>query len=208
MARFSMLDIAVVRRDPDRVRRSARRRGLDPSFVDDVLRYDAEYRSALSAAETSKAEKNRISAEIGRAPDKAAAARELRPAIETLAATIAHEEERARALSPDEEDSPLRALLEQTPNLLDDSVPGGADETANVWMREWGEPRHFDFAPKPHWEIGEALGAIDFERAAKLSGSRFAALRAPARASRERSRSFFSIVRGTRDMRRSRLRCW
>ena len=186
-----MLDIAVVRRDPDRVRRSARRRGLDPSFVDDVLRYDAEYRSALSAAETSKAEKNRISAEIGRAADKAAAARELRPAIETLGATIAREEERARALSPDQEDSPLRALLEQTPNLLDDSVPDGADESANVRMREWGEPRHFDFAPKPHWEIGEALGAIDFERAAKLSGSRFVALRgAGARLSRALAQFF------------------
>src|SRR5215469_16867228 len=100
MARFSMLDIAVVRRDPDRVRRSALRRGLDPSFVDDVLRYDSEYRSALIAAEQSKAEKNRLSAEIGRAADKAAAARELRPAIELLSATIATEEERARALSP------------------------------------------------------------------------------------------------------------
>ncbi|MGB8519705.1 MAG: serine--tRNA ligase [Candidatus Tumulicola sp.] len=172
-----MLDIAVVRRDPDRVRRSARRRGLDPSFVDDVLRYDAEYRSALSAAETSKAEKNRISAEIGRASDKAAAARELRPAIETLTATIAREEERARALSPEQDNSPLRALLEQSPNLLDDSVPEGTDESANAIVRTWGEPRQFDFAPKPHWEIGEALGAVDFERAAKLSGSRFVALR-------------------------------
>ena len=177
MARFSMLDIVVVRRDPDRVRRSARRRGLDPSFVDDVLRYDAEYRSALSAAETSKAEKNRISAEIGRAPDKAAAARELRPVIETLTSTIEREEERARGLSPDEEGSPLRALLEQSPNLLDESVPDGAEESANVVLRQIGEPRVFDFAPKPHWEIGEALGAIDFERAAKLSGSRFAVLR-------------------------------
>src|SRR5581483_442597 len=154
MARFSMLDIAVVRRDPDRVRRSARRRGLDPSFVDDVLRYDAEYRSALSAAETSKAEKNRISAEIGRASDKAAAARELRPKIETLTAAIAREEERARALSPEHDDSPLRALLEQSPNLLDDTVPDGADENANVTMRVWGEPPTFDFAAKPHWEIG------------------------------------------------------
>jgi seryl-tRNA synthetase len=177
MARFSMLDIAVVRRDPDRVRRSALRRGLDPSFVDDVLRYDSEYRSALVAAEQSKAEKNRLSAEIGRAADKAAAARELRPAIEALSATIAGEEERARALSPEQNGSPLRALLEETPNLLDDSVPDGADEAANVQVRTWGEPRRFDFAVRPHWELGEGLGVLDFERAAKLSGSRFAVLR-------------------------------
>jgi seryl-tRNA synthetase len=177
MARFSMLDIAVVRRDPDRVRRSARRRGLDPSFVDEILRYDVEYRSALTAAEQAKAEKNRLSAEVGRSTDKATAARERRPAIEALSQTIAREEERARFLAPEQERSPLRALLESSPNLLDDSVPDGSDERANVLVRTWGEPRRFDFTPKPHWEVGEALHALDFERAAKLSGSRFTILK-------------------------------
>ena len=172
-----MLDIVVVRRDPDRVRRSARRRGHDPSFVDEILRYDVEYRSALTAAEQAKAEKNRLSAEIGRASDKAAAARESRPAIAALSETIAREEERARSLAPEQEQSPLHALLASSPNLLDDSVPDGNDERSNVLVRTWGEPRRFDFEPKPHWEIGEALGALDFERAAKLSGSRFALLK-------------------------------
>jgi seryl-tRNA synthetase len=179
MARFSMLDIVVVRRDPDRARQSARRRGLDPSFVDEVLRYDAEYRSALTAVERAKSEKNQLSAEIGKAPDKAAAARELRPTIERLSRTIAQYEERAQSLSPIEEHSPLRALLESTPNLLDDSVPDGSDEDANVVVRTWGEPRTFDFPPKPHWELGEALDILDFERAAKISGSRFAAIKGP-----------------------------
>ncbi len=176
MARFSMLDIDVVRRDPDRVRRSARRRGLDPSFVDEVLRYDGEYRSALTAVERQKAEKNRLSGEIGRAADKAAAARELRPAIETLSNEIARGEETAHALSPENRSSPLFELLQNTPNLLDDSVPDGSDESANAVVRTWGEPRAYAFAPKAHWEIGEALGILDFERAAKLSGSRFAML--------------------------------
>ncbi|MEO8790148.1 MAG: hypothetical protein ABI431_07745, partial [Candidatus Tumulicola sp.] len=106
-----MLDIGVVRRDPDRVRRSAVRRGLDPSFVDDILRYDEEYRSALSAAETAKAEKNRISAEIGRAADKASAAAARRDELAALTQTIASSEESARALAPDRDDSPLRTLL-------------------------------------------------------------------------------------------------
>ena len=196
MARFSMLDIAVVRRDPDRVRRSARRRGLDPSFVDDVLRYDAEYRSALSAAETSKAEKNRISAEIGTRTRQSRRRARLRPAIDTLDATIAHERgTRARALTR-AEDSPLRALLEQTPNLLDDSVPDGADERANVVVRAWGEPRHFDFAPKPHWEIGETLGIDRFRTRRQTLGQPLCgACEAPARGSRERSHSFSSIAR-------------
>ncbi|HLX26151.1 MAG TPA: serine--tRNA ligase [Candidatus Cybelea sp.] len=171
-----MLDIVVVRRDPDRVRRSARRRGLDPSFVDDVLRYDSEYRSALTAVEQAKAEKNRLSAEIGKAADKAAAARELRPKIDEVSQRIASAEETANALAPESNDSPLRALLENSPNLLDDTVPDGSDETANVVVRTWGEPKRLDFTPKPHWELGEALGIVDFERAAKLSGSRFSVL--------------------------------
>lgn len=180
-----MLDIVVVRRDPDRVRRSARRRGYDPSFVDDVLRYDVEYRSALSAVEQAQAEKNRLSAEIGKAADKAAAARELRPRIDELSRTISDGEERAKSLAPDTMGSPLRDLLEHSPNLLDESVPDGTGEADNVVARTWGSPRAFDFSPKPHWEVGEDLGILDFERAAKLSGSRFALLRgAGARLSR------------------------
>ncbi len=172
-----MLDIALLRRDPDRVRRSAQRRGNDASFVDDVLRLDAEYRSALANVETAKAEKNRLSAEIGKAPDKAAAARDLKPKLDELSQRIARDEERAKALAPDNPDSTLRSLLENTANVLDDSVPDGAGEADNVCVRSWGTPREFPFTPKPHWELGEELDILDFERAAKLSGSRFAILK-------------------------------
>jgi seryl-tRNA synthetase len=180
-----MLDINLVRRDPDRVRRSAQRRGQDPSFVDEVLRLDTEYRSALTDVETAKAEKNRLSAQIGKAADKAAAARELRPQLDELSARIERAETRARALAVDNSESPLHELLTQSPNVLDDSVPDGSDETANVVVRSGGEPRTFDFEPLPHWELGERLGVLDFERAAKLSGSRFSILKgAGARLSR------------------------
>ena len=84
-----MLDIALIRRDPDRVRESLRRRGLDVSPVGEVLRYDEEYRSALTAVERAKAEKNQLSTAIAEAPDKAAAARELRPRLDELAQRIA-----------------------------------------------------------------------------------------------------------------------
>ncbi len=171
-----MLDIALVRRDPDRVRLSLSRRGADPSIVDELLRCDEEYRSALTATERAKAEKNRLSASVGQANDKAAAAREVRPKIEALSLEIAAAEERAGTLSTSGESSPLRAMLEQTPNLLDDSVPDGTDEGSNIELRRWGTPRAFDFEAKPHWEIGEQLGILDFARAAKLSGSRFAVL--------------------------------
>lgn len=172
-----MLDIALIRRDPDRVRRSLRRRGLDPAPVAEVLRYDEEYRSALTAVERAKAEKNRLSAAIGEATDKAAAARAVKPQLEELAHRIESLEESARALSISDPESPLRALLENMPNLLDDSVPDGSDESSNVEVRRWGKVPALGFEPKPHWELGEGLGILDFGRAAKLSGSRFAVLR-------------------------------
>jgi len=171
-----MLDIALVRRDPESVRRSASRRGLDPSFVDEVLRLDREHRAALAAVESLKAEKNAHSAQIAAATDRAAAAKTLKPKIEQLSQEIAVREEAARAASPATPGSPLRSLLEQSPNVLDDSVPEGADTAANVVVRTWGDTPAFDFTPKPHWEIGETLGILDFERATKLSGSRFAVL--------------------------------
>jgi seryl-tRNA synthetase len=172
-----MLDIVLVRRDPDRVRRSARRRGQDPSFVDQVLRLDAEYRSALTEVETAKGEKNRLSAQIGRASDKGAAARELKPQLDELSARIEVADERARGLAPENPDSPLHELLTQSPNILDDSVPEGNDESSNVVVRTAGTPPAFDFTPLPHWELGERLGILDFERAAKLSGSRFSIIK-------------------------------
>ena len=146
---------------------------------------DAEYRSALTAVETAKAEKNRLSAQIGKAADKAAAARELRPQIDELSSRIEAAQARAKELGADTPGSPLRELLTQVPNVLDDSVPEGKDESDNVVVRGAGTPRSFDFEPLPHWELGERLGILDFERAAKLSGSRFSVLRgAGARLSR------------------------
>ena len=168
-----MLDIALIRREPERVRQSAQRRGIDPAFVDEILRLDTEYRRALTDIEVAKSQKNALSAQIGRTPDKAAAARELGPQLAALAAQIAAADVLVSALSPESDGSRLRELLTQTPNVLHESVPHGADETANVIVRTWGTPREFSFAPKPHWEIGEGLGILDFERAAKLSGSRF-----------------------------------
>ncbi len=167
-----MLDIALIRRDPNRVRESALRRGGDPAFVDRVLELDATWRHALTAVEALKAEKNALTASISRAADRAAAARDLRPQIAALDSRID-----TAASEPPVVEAQIAVLLGEVPNLLDDSVPAGADSSGNVVVRSWGEPRRFDFAPKPHWELGEALGIIDFERASKLSGSRFSILR-------------------------------
>jgi len=168
-----MLDIALIRRAPERVRRSAQRRGLDPSFVDELLLLDSQYRKALTDIETAKSQKNALSAEIGRAADKAAAAKEARPHLDALAEQIAKAQTDLAQRSPETQDSRFRELLTQTPNVLDDAVPEGRDERSNVLVREWGKPREFSFAPKPHWELGETLGILDFERAANLSGCLF-----------------------------------
>jgi seryl-tRNA synthetase len=167
-----MLDIALIRRDPQAVRDSARRRGGDPAFVDRVLELDAARRRSLTALEALKAEKNALTASISRAADRAAAATELRPQIAALDARLD-----ATASAPPVIEAEISVLLAEVPNILDAGVPTGAGSDDNVVVRRWGEPRAFAFEPKPHWELGEALGIVDFERAAKLSGSRFSILR-------------------------------
>ncbi len=175
-----MIDLLLLRRDPELVRRSARRRGLDPSFVDWVLEIDGKVRAAQTLVETRKAEKNALTALISKATDRAAEAQRLRAPI----AVIDEQIDEAGALLPALEGE-RDAILAEVPNILDDSVPDGAGEGANVEVRSSGPPPSLGFAPKPHWEIGERLGIIDFERAAKLSGSRFTILRgAGARLSR------------------------
>jgi seryl-tRNA synthetase len=175
-----VLNLDLLRREPDHVKIAARRRGIGAEFVDRVLALDQERRAAITAAETLKAEKNALTAGIARAADKKSAAAELRPRIAELDARIAAASERIPSF-----EQQIDAELSDVPNVLDGSVPDGSDEHANVQVRAWGEPPQLGFEPQPHWEIGERLGIFDFERAAKLSGSRFAILRgAGARLSR------------------------
>jgi seryl-tRNA synthetase len=175
-----MVDIGLLRRDPERVRRAAARRAAGADFVDVVLAVDAELRAARTGAEALQAEKNALTAQISKATDRAATAQRLRPEIAALDARIVAANE---AIPPLE--ARIDALLADVPNLLDDAVPDGAGEDDNVSVRDSGPPPELGFAPKEHWELGEALGILDFERAAKLSGSRFAVLRgAGARLSR------------------------
>jgi len=175
-----VLNLDLLRREPDHVRIAARRRGIGAEFVDRVLELDRERRATIVAVENLKAEKNALTAQIARAPDKKAAAAALRPQIAALDAQIAAAGKRLPAL-----DEQIAAALSDVPNVLDGSVPDGSDEHANVLVRAWGDKPAFGFASKPHWELGELLGIFDVERAAKLSGSRFTVLRgAGARLSR------------------------
>jgi seryl-tRNA synthetase len=149
------------------VRESQRRRGEDPGVVDEVLALDTRRRELQTAIDTARAERNTVSAQIPKIKDPAekaariAAMRAVGDQIDTAEAELRQVEEQQRD------------LLLRIPNIPDASVPFGKDDTENVVIRTWGEPRRFDFPPRPHWEIAEALGIADFERGAKISGSRF-----------------------------------
>ncbi|GAB4205308.1 MAG: serine--tRNA ligase [Roseiflexaceae bacterium] len=166
-----MLDIRLLREQPDLVKAQLGRAGVDPAQVDTVLAYDERRRALLREVEVLKATRNTVSKEIGKMKDAAerdAKIAEMRGVGDQIAAIdreVAEVEEQQRA-----------ALLELR-NLPHPDVPVGADEEGNVVLATEGEPRSFDFQPKPHWELAEALGIIDFERGVKISGSRFYVLR-------------------------------
>ena len=163
-----MLDIKLLRDNPDLVREALERRRSDFS-IDDVLKLDEQRRSLLTEVEGLKARRNEVSREIGRTGEKP-------PQLLEEMRSIG---ERIKGLDGQVEsvEGQLSDLLLRVPNMPHDSVPVGDGEQDNKVVREWGEVRKFDFTPRPHWELGESLGIIDFERGVKLSGSRFYVLR-------------------------------
>ena len=163
-----MLDIKLLRDNPDLVREALERRRSDFS-IDDVLKLDEQRRSLLTEVEGLKARRNEVSKEIGRTGEKP-------PQLLEEMRSIG---ERIKGLDGQVEsvEGQLSDLLLRVPNMPHDSVPVGDGEQDNKVVREWGEVRKFDFTPRPHWELGESLGIIDFERGVKLSGSRFYVLK-------------------------------
>jgi len=161
-----VLDIQLVREKPDEVRAALLRRGIDPP-IEAILSLDGRRRGLLTEVEGLKAERNRVSKEISQTRDPA----ERAGRIEAMRSVG----ERIEALDAQvhQADEALLVLMREIPNLPDPSVPDGLDESANPVIRTVGEPKSFDFAPQPHWELGSALGILDLERGVKLTGSRF-----------------------------------
>jgi seryl-tRNA synthetase len=167
-----MLDLQFVRANLEFVENKLRARGADPAaLLGDFLSLDQRRRQAITQAEQAKARRNELSQQVGAlkkaGKDAEAAAvmdetRSLKEKLDELDRTAA------------ELDEQLRQALARVPNLTRDEVPTGTSEADNLTVKTWGEPKKYDFQPKPHWEIGEALGILDLERAAKLSGARFA----------------------------------
>jgi seryl-tRNA synthetase len=162
-----MLDINLIREQPDVVRKAMKDRQMDASPVDAILQLDEKRRSVLTEVEKLKAERNAVSKEISQLKDafakqsKIEAMRLVGDKINALDKEVA------------EVETQLNALTATIPNIPDAHTPYGKDDSENVVLRTVGEPKEFDFQPKPHWDLGPALGIIDFERGTKITGSRF-----------------------------------
>ena len=178
-----MLDIKWIRENQDAFVAALKNRGADApeETLNQILRLDEQRRATIQKLQEAQARRNAASKEIGnaKASKDEATAKRLMDEVAALKSSIQEGEAAEKRL-----DDELRNLLAGIPNTPADDVPVGPDETANVELRKVGRPPKFDFQPKQHFELGEALGLMDFETAAKLSGSRFVVLKGRARAAR------------------------
>jgi len=162
-----MLDLRLIREQPDLVREALVKRGMRTALVDRILAVDEDRRRNMTELEALRAQRKMISKEIGRLKDELA--REARKEeVRGINMRVDTLENRASEL-----DAQLQEELLQVPNIPDPDVPVGEDETANVTVKTVGTPREFDFAPLPHWDLGVALGIMNFEQGVKIAGSRF-----------------------------------
>ena len=166
-----MHDIRAIRQDAAAFDAALLRRGMT-AMSSDILARDADRRSAQTALQDKQARRNALAREIGQGKRTGADTSALEAEATTLRAEMEGLEKRAADL-----DGAIKAILESLPNILDATVPDGPDEMANKELSRFGEPRDLGFQPKQHFELGEALGMMDFATAAKLAGARFTVLR-------------------------------
>jgi seryl-tRNA synthetase len=162
-----MLDLNVIREQPDTLRGALADRQMDASVVDTLLKLDAERRGLLVRVEALKAERNSVSKEISQSKDPNERQRKI-DAMRAVGDEIADLDEKTRKVEEE-----LQGLLATVPNIPHPSTPVGRDENENVVLRTSGDILQLDFTPLPHWELGPKLGLIDFDRGVKLTGSRF-----------------------------------
>jgi len=165
-----MLDLNFVRDNIPRIEQMLRSRGMNPDTVlKDFRTVDAQRRQAIQSAETVRAERNRLSAEI---PKMQKAGQDASQLIADAKDMRVQTQELEKAA--EEYDARMSEVLIGIPNVPHESVPVGKSSEDNVEVRRWGTAPKFDFTPKPHWELGEQLGVLDLERAVKVTGARFA----------------------------------
>ena len=163
-----MLDLRLIRSNPDLVKEAMAKRGAEVP-VDELLDLDAQRRSLLTELEQKKAQRNSVSEKIGHLRKAKENADHLIAEMKELSDEIKEGDNQLREL-----EQKIRDILLIIPNIPHSSVPVGKDDSENVEVRRWGAAREFAFEPKPHWDLGVDLDIIDFERAAKVTGARFA----------------------------------
>jgi seryl-tRNA synthetase len=165
-----MFDLGFVRANLELVENKLRARGADPAaLLGDFRALDQRRREAITKAEQLKARRNELSQQVGALKKAGQDATAVVEETRALKDQLDELGKAAEAL-----DGQLRLSLSRIPNLTRDEVPTGKSEANNPTVKTWGEKTAFDFAPKPHWELGDALGILDLDRATKLSGARFA----------------------------------
>lgn len=165
-----MLDIKVIRNNPEKVKQAIKNRYKKSADIDEVLKVDDKRRELISATDTLKQEQNADSKKIPvlRKENKNIEAAQLLQSMKDLSEKVKANDVKIREL-----EEQLRNLLLAIPNMPHESVPVGKDSNDNVEVRRWSKPRDFGFEPKPHWELGSSLDILDPETAAKVTGARF-----------------------------------
>ena len=164
-----MLDIKIIRENPEAVKTSLKRRGGDFKELDELLKPEEDRRAGLQESESLKNRKKKLSAEVGKLKQNGQDASQLMEEVKAINVSIKELDDKIQSW-----ETQVQEKLLGIPNIPDDTIPDGADETANRMVRDWGTKPQFSFKPKSHVEIGEQLGLIDLKRAAKISGARFA----------------------------------
>lgn len=164
-----MLDIKKIRENPDKVKAAMRSRNKDmDTLVDDLLAMDGKRRELMSATDDMKSEQNTASRDIPRIKKEGGDIGVIMTKMNKIKESIKNNDATLAEL-----ESKQQLIMFEFPNLPHESVPVGKDESENIEVRRWGEPRVFDFDAKPHWELGATLGILDPETAAKVTGARF-----------------------------------
>jgi seryl-tRNA synthetase len=163
-----MLDVKMIRQNKEEVKQRLATRGVDPAEIDHLVELDEARREQIAVSENLKQKRNEVSKQIAELKRNKADATDMIAEMREVGAQVKQVDEKLAELNEQ-----VRYIAVRLPNLPDASIPVGPDESANHEERKIGTPRQFDFTPKPHWEIGEDLDILDFERGAKVAGSRF-----------------------------------
>ena len=162
-----MLDINIIREQPDLVRKDLADRQMETTPVDQILELDRQRRLTIQETESLKAQRNAVSKEIGKAKDPPERQVKIK-AMRQVGERISQLDETLRRIEDE-----LNAILAGIPNIPDERTPYGKDDSENVVLRGVGKIPEYDFEPKAHWDLGPSLGILDFEQGVKITGSRF-----------------------------------